>query len=157
MVLHGLKMGTPKVLFNSLIIPSAAVLGVLSKSKKSSVVVSRKILYVLTGNPYLSLVHQSSANRQLNLITFCLHTAGRGGAAPAPPGEPLVSVTSVTLPTPSVPGPAAAVCVCVYVCVCVCVYACVYIHTYIHMYTYVHIPRDICGRGRCRTCVVARY
>ena len=32
------------VLFNSLIIPSAAVLGVLSKSKKSSVVVSRKII-----------------------------------------------------------------------------------------------------------------
>ena len=31
-------------MFNSLIIPSAAVLGVLSKSKKSSVVVSRKII-----------------------------------------------------------------------------------------------------------------
>ena len=40
----GLGTSFGSVLFNSLIIPSAAVLGVLSKSKKNSVVVSRKII-----------------------------------------------------------------------------------------------------------------
>ena len=40
----GLGTSFGSVLFNSLIIPSVAVLGVLSKSKKNTVVVSRKII-----------------------------------------------------------------------------------------------------------------
>lgn len=40
----GLGTSFGSVLFNSLIIPSAAILGVLSKSKKNTVIVSRKII-----------------------------------------------------------------------------------------------------------------